>query len=98
MIDTRWLTSSVHDLCVTFIETHDVKLLPILSDALIDAGCDDEHLIWYLQNVSSVGGAALVVANPTDLLVAFQAFGKFVAWESGKWGRDAETEAKKAVA
>lgn len=45
-IDPRWLTSTVVDLCANIRESKQYDLLmPILGDALMDAGCDNEELI-----------------------------------------------------
>jgi hypothetical protein len=53
-IDPRWLTSTVVDLSrVTYEELLRVggtgTSLPILADALMDAGCDDEALLLHLR-------------------------------------------------
>lgn len=49
-IDPRWLTSTVCDLTQATRDARDVSRLPILADALMDAGCDDEQLIHYLRS------------------------------------------------
>lgn len=49
-IDPRWLTSTVCDLTNAICEDRNAASLPILADALMDAGCDDEELIRYLQS------------------------------------------------
>jgi hypothetical protein len=42
-IDPRWLTSNVCALAEAIRDERDVQRLPILADALMDAGCDDEE-------------------------------------------------------
>ena len=49
MVDARWLTSTVIDLIAAAIAKRSAEWFPILSDALMDAGCDDEELIVYLR-------------------------------------------------
>ena len=41
----RWRDTNVTDLCRNLRETRDWHLLPILADALMDAGCDDEAVL-----------------------------------------------------
>jgi hypothetical protein len=48
-IDPRWLTSTVCDLTDAVRDERDAFRLPILADALMDAGCDDEELTNYLR-------------------------------------------------
>lgn len=52
-IDPRWLSSTVCDLTDAIRELRDAARLPILADALMDAGCDDEQLIQFLQSRNS---------------------------------------------
>jgi hypothetical protein len=53
--DPRWLTSTVLDLARSFFEGGprqaggDLAGLPILADALMDAGCDDEELLAHCR-------------------------------------------------
>lgn len=47
--DPRWMTSTVHDMLLQLISHPDMGRLPILADALMDAGCDDEALLAYLR-------------------------------------------------
>lgn len=49
-IEPRWLTSTVCDLADAIRNERDAARLPILADALLDAGCDDDELIRYLQS------------------------------------------------
>lgn len=44
-MDPRWLTSTVIDLCRDMRNEDDYSRLPLLADALMDAGCDGEALI-----------------------------------------------------
>jgi hypothetical protein len=54
-IDPRWLTSSVVDLARSIYEgdlrqAGGYMALPILADALMDAGCDSEELLSHLRS------------------------------------------------
>ena len=44
-VDPRWLTSTVVDLSAAIYEERAFGRLPILADALMDSGCDDEQVI-----------------------------------------------------
>jgi hypothetical protein len=44
-MDRRWLTSTVIDLARVIYDEQLFERLPILSDALLDAGCDNEDMI-----------------------------------------------------
>ena len=44
-LDPRWLTSSVLDLSRTIYDERVFERMPILADALMDAGCDSDELI-----------------------------------------------------
>jgi hypothetical protein len=48
-IDPRWLSSTVLDLARTIDNEGCYERLPILADALMDAGCDDETLLRHCQ-------------------------------------------------
>lgn len=61
-IDPRWRTSSVIDLCEQFRADNDYSRLPILGDALMDAGCDDSALIEACQKTTSPIMAQRLVA------------------------------------
>lgn len=50
VIDPRWLTSTVIDLTASLRGDHAFDRLPILADALMDAGCDDEGIIAHLRD------------------------------------------------
>src|SRR5262249_34148944 len=41
-VDPRWLTSTVTDLAKAIYEQASFDRMPILADALMDAGCDNE--------------------------------------------------------
>ena len=45
----EWRTSTVVQLCQSMRETQDYSALPILADALEDAGCDDEKMLGELR-------------------------------------------------
>jgi hypothetical protein len=44
-LDPRWLTSTVLDLARTIYDERVYERMPILADALMDAGCDSEEII-----------------------------------------------------
>jgi hypothetical protein len=44
-LDPRWLTSTVIDLARTIYEERVWERMPILADALMDAGCDSDEII-----------------------------------------------------
>jgi len=48
-IDPRWITSSVVDLARVVADQKAFDRLPILADALMDAGCDNEEIIEHLN-------------------------------------------------
>jgi hypothetical protein len=48
-IDPRWLTSSVVDLAAAIYEERACDRLPILADALMDAGCDNDEIIQHCR-------------------------------------------------
>lgn len=44
-LDPRWLSSTVMDLSRTIYDERFFERMPILGDALMDAGCDDDNII-----------------------------------------------------
>ena len=48
-LDPRWLSSTVLDLARTIYEERLYERMPILADALMDAGCDGEEIINHCQ-------------------------------------------------
>ena len=48
-IDPRWLTSNVVDLATAIYDERAFERMPILADALMDAGCDDEEIIAHCR-------------------------------------------------
>jgi hypothetical protein len=44
-LDPRWLTSSVLDLGRAIYDERAIERMPILADALMDAGCDNEEVL-----------------------------------------------------
>lgn len=48
-IDDRWLTSTVVDIAEAIYEERAFDRMPILSDALMDAGCDSEEMITHCR-------------------------------------------------
>jgi len=49
-IDPRWLTSTVIDLAQAIYDEHAFERMPILADALMDAGCDSEEIIAHCRS------------------------------------------------
>lgn len=49
LLDPRWRTANVVDLVRTIDEDGAYERLPILADALMDAGCDDEQIIGHCR-------------------------------------------------
>ena len=45
MLDPRWLSSTVLDLARTIYDERVFERMPILADALMDAGCDSDEII-----------------------------------------------------
>jgi hypothetical protein len=52
-IKADWKTSEVMGLLRTMRDTEDFTIMPILADALGDAGCDDELLLTHYRNPKS---------------------------------------------
>jgi hypothetical protein len=46
----RWLTANVKDLVKTIYEERAFERLPILADALMDAGCADEVILGHCRS------------------------------------------------
>jgi hypothetical protein len=51
-IDPRWQSSAVLDLARTIDTEQCYERLPILADALMDAGCDDEMLLEHCRDAN----------------------------------------------
>jgi hypothetical protein len=49
-IDPRWLTSTVVDLATAIYDERAFDRMPILGDALMDAGCDNEEIIAHCRS------------------------------------------------
>jgi hypothetical protein len=49
-VDPRWLTPNVTDLAHTIYEERAFDRLPILADALMDAGCADEAILSHCRS------------------------------------------------
>jgi hypothetical protein len=48
--DPRWRTSDAVDLAQAIYEDRAFDRLPILADALMDAGCEDEQVIGHCRS------------------------------------------------
>lgn len=49
MIDPRWLSATVRDLAEVIYQERAFERMPILGDALLDAGCDSGEIIQHCQ-------------------------------------------------
>ena len=49
-LDPRWLTSSVLDLARAIYDERAFERMPILADALMDAGCDNNDILNHCRN------------------------------------------------
>ncbi len=47
--DPNWLTSTVRGLASSAYDSREFGTLPVLADALQDAGCDDETVLGHLR-------------------------------------------------
>jgi hypothetical protein len=52
--DLRWLTTTVVDLAKVIYHEREFDRLPILADALMDAGCDDEAFLGHCREHGKV--------------------------------------------
>ncbi|MBA4192078.1 MAG: hypothetical protein C0467_29215 [Planctomycetaceae bacterium] len=52
--DPVWLTSTVVSLAQSMYESRDFSAMPILADALQDAGCDDPDILNHCRDVNQV--------------------------------------------
>lgn len=48
-LDPRWRTATVLDLTAGVYDRRSFDLMPILADALMDAGCDDEDVLYHCR-------------------------------------------------
>ena len=48
-LDTSWVTSTVTTLARTMYETRDFSAMPILADALQDAGCSEDQVLSHCR-------------------------------------------------
>jgi hypothetical protein len=48
-LDPAWLTSTVVTLAQQMYDSRDFTAMPILADALMDAGCDDEQVLTHCR-------------------------------------------------
>jgi hypothetical protein len=51
-LDPRWLTSSVLDLARVIYDERAFERMPVLADALMDAGCDNDHILVHCRGDS----------------------------------------------
>jgi hypothetical protein len=72
VLDPRWLTSNVGDLSRTIYAERAFERLPILADALMDAGCDNEDILAHCRSEGPHVRSCWVV----DLLLGKQLAGR----------------------
>lgn len=60
ILDPRWLTSSVVDLAIAILTERSWNVAPILGDALMDAGCDNERLLNYCRRGRCIDAVEVV--------------------------------------
>lgn len=67
-IKPEWRTATVTGLCLSMRQEQDFSALPILADALQDAGCDDDELLARLRGGTAdrFASGALVAAVLSD--------------------------------
>ncbi|MCE9566325.1 MAG: hypothetical protein K8U57_30240 [Planctomycetes bacterium] len=53
-VDPAWLTSTVLPLARQMYDTRDFSAMPILADALQDAGCDNENILEHCRDANGV--------------------------------------------
>ncbi|MBN9120267.1 MAG: hypothetical protein J0I06_14095 [Planctomycetes bacterium] len=76
--DPAWLTATVLALARGVRESGDFGAMPILADALQDAGCDDEDVLTHCRDGSHVCGCWVV-----DLLLSGKECGPFTPSGTG---------------
>lgn len=67
-LDPSWLTSDVRDLARTIYNECTFEDLPILSDALLDAGCENEEMIAHCRSAGPHLRGCWVI----DLLLGYE--------------------------
>jgi hypothetical protein len=50
VVEPRWKTGNAVDLAASMYQTRDFSAMPILGDALLDAGCDDVRILDHCRN------------------------------------------------
>ena len=60
MIDPRWKTVAVIDLAHSIFDGKEWNRLPVLADALMDAGCDDQKIIDDCREADEIEGFVVV--------------------------------------
>lgn len=51
LVDTAWLTPTVTALTQEMYESRDFARIPVLADALQEAGCEDEDILLHCQGL-----------------------------------------------
>lgn len=91
----RWRTSTVIDLCEEMRKSKDFSLLPILHDALMDAGFDDEEFLERLKSgkeATETLGSRLVAMVYSDESAKAVKDMELRAEELGKSGWDSDSD------
>jgi hypothetical protein len=61
-LDPRWLTSTVIDLATAIYEGNAFDRMPILADALMDAGCDNKSIFQHCRSERHTRGCWVINA------------------------------------
>jgi hypothetical protein len=58
--DINWRTSNTAGLAQTMVYDDDFSTRGLLKDALMDAGCEDEQVLWMVNNANLCRGCSLL--------------------------------------
>jgi hypothetical protein len=53
-LDSAWLTSTVLALAQQMYDSHDFSAMPILADAFMDSGCDNDEILNHCRDPKQV--------------------------------------------
>lgn len=97
-LKAEWITDAVYDLAVQIVTASD-DLMPILADALADAGCQDEAILSSLRAKERKGWAGkIVAARPMSYVVTAAKPGYTRTWSQGGKAWEQIVVARRATA